>query len=425
MRSAGRRPARRPARPEPRSAVRQAVRAAVRSGQIAAVLCGVAVSLARSLVRHAGRGRRDRRDRIVREAGGVVSAALWRLGPAFIKVGQMLSSRRDLFAAAFCEELEAGLARGRAGGVRAGVEVGSVAAVERRRVGGVDAAVKTIHPTAAELLRVDLGLIMAMTRLAGVPLRRSGPTLRRVVREMCESVRRQTDLVAEAETLRLLEDLESALPVVFPRVLAGDSGPDALTMTWIPGQPGGRRFANPRRTAKRLVLTVYEMLFITGVVHCDLHPGNWWELPDGRLAIVDAGFAYELDEEMRTHFAEFFLGMSSGNAEVCATHALAAAAEPVSPEDEKAFRRDMEGLIGSTTGLTAGDFSLTGFAARFFAIQRRHRAYSRAEFVFPLMALLAIEGQVKQLDPKINFQSLAGPVVLRSIVARARAGRAR
>ncbi|MDR8413086.1 AarF/UbiB family protein [Nonomuraea sp. 3-1Str] len=392
----------------------------VRTAQIAVVLCGVAASMAGSLVRHAGRGRRER---ILRDAGAVVSAALWRLGPAFIKVGQMLSSRRDLFAAAFCEELESGLARGRAGGAEEGVEIGSVASVERHLVGGVDAAVKTIHPTAAERLRVDLGLITAMTGIAGALLRRSGPTLRHVVHEMCASVRRQTDLVAEAAALRRLEDLELVLPVVFPRVLDDASGPDVLTMTWLPGQAGGRRFADPRRTAKRLVLTLYEMLFVNGVVHCDLHPGNWWELPDGRLAIVDAGFTYELDDEMRTHFAEFFLGMSSGNAEVCATHALAAAAQPVSPEHEKAFRRDMEHLIGSITGLTAGSFSLTGFAARFFAVQRRHRAFSRAEFIFPLMALLAIEGQVKQLDPGINFQSLAGPVVLRSIVARARAGR--
>lgn len=395
-------------------------RSAVRLVQVMVVVSGVAASLAWALIRHAGAGWRDR---VLREAGAVVSAALWRLGPAFIKVGQMLSSRKDIFPAAFCEELEAGLARGRAGGGPADVEIGSVATVERRLVGSVDAAVKTVHPTAAEQLRIDLSLITAMVKIAGALLRRSGPTLERVVHEMCESVRRQTDLVAEAATLRRLEDLELVLPVVFPRVLSEQTGPDVLTMTWLPGQADGRQFGNPRRTAKRLVLTLYEMLFITGVVHCDLHPGNWWELPDGRLAIVDAGFTYELDEEMRTHFAEFFLGMSSGNAEICATHALAAAAKPVSPQDEKAFRRDMEGLIGSITGLTAGRFSLTGFAARFFAVQRRHRAFSRAEFIFPLMALLAIEGQVKQLDPAINFQSLAGPVVLRSIVARARAER--
>ncbi|TXK40184.1 AarF/UbiB family protein [Nonomuraea sp. C10] len=396
-----------------------AARSAVRIAQVAVVVCATAASLAWAVVRH------GRREGTLRRAGAVVSAALWRLGPAFIKVGQMLSSRRDILPAAFCEELEEGLARGRAGAGGADVEIGSVATVERRQVDGADVAVKTVHPTAAEQLRIDLGLITAMARVAGVLLRRSGPTLERVVHEMCESVRGQTDLVAEAATLSRLEDLELVLPVVFPRVLPGQSGPGVLTMTWIPGQAGGRRFRDPRRTAKRLVLTVYEMLFITGVVHCDLHPGNWWELPDGRLAIVDAGFTYELDEEMRTHFTEFFLGMSSGNAEICATHALAAAARPVPPEAEKAFRRDMEGLIGSVTGLTAGAFSLAGFAARFFAVQRRHQAFSRAEFIFPLMALLAIEGQVKQLDPGINFQSLAGPVVLRSIVARARAERVR
>lgn len=240
--------------------------------------------------------------------------------------------------------------------------------------------------------------------------------------EISESVRRQTDLAGEADTLRRLASLERNLPVLLPTVLSERSDERQLTMTWLPGQPTGREFSDNRRVAKRLVLTVYEMLFITGIVHCDLHPGNWWELPDGRLAIVDAGFAYQLDDEMRSHFAEFFLGMASNNAELCATHALAACAVPVSAADQAGFRADLQTLISSTTGMTAGDFSLTAFAARFFAIQRRHHAYSRATFIFPFMALLAIEGQVKQLDPGINFQALAGPVVLRAIVNRARTG---
>jgi ubiquinone biosynthesis protein len=406
-----------------RPAVGAVVRSVLRAGQIALALSSAAVSMARVALLAKGL---HRRDRIIREAGSIVSHCLWRLGPAFIKVGQLMSTRQDLLLPAFCEQLEAGLARGGAGGPRTPrVEIGSVAAVERRMVGTVDAALKTIHPGAAERLRVDLDLITLLARVAGVLLRRSGVPLRSIVDEMCETVRRQTDLVAEAETLRRLGELEWTLPVVFPRVLDEASGQGLLVMTWLPGQAEGRQFVNESRTAKRLVLTLYEMLFVTGVVHCDLHPGNWWALPDGRLAIVDAGFSYELDEDMRTHFAEFFLGMASGNAEVCATHALAVTSSPVPPERESAFRRDMGVLIESTTGMTAGDFSLTSFAARFFSLQRRHGAFSRADFIFPFMALLAIEGQVKQLDPGINFQAMAGPVVLRAIVNRARTGSSR
>lgn len=400
----------------------------MRTGQIVAVLVGSTVSVAG----HVAHLRRDRRDDVVMRAGGMVaSTCMWRMGPAFIKVGQMMSTRKDVLPSAFCEELESGLARGRAGtttGAAASetdVEMGSVAMVRRCRIDGVDVAVKTVHPGAVEQLRLDLDLITAFTDVTFHFLRRSGGPLRGIVREMCESVRQQTDLVVEGRTLQAFADLERTLPVVFPRVRDAASNADQLVMTWLDGQPETRSFVNRKRAAKRLVLAVYEMLFVTGVVHCDLHPGNWWEMPDGRLAIVDAGFSYELDEDMRTHFAEFFLGMSSGNAEVCATHALAAVAEPISEVREVGFRQDMEELIATTTGLTAGSFSLAGFATRFFAIQRRHHAYSKAEFIFPFMALLSIEGQVKELDPGINFQAMASPVVLRAIVNRARTGTSR
>lgn len=388
-------------------------------------ICRIALVLAVGAAALVGELARNPRAGLARATGRVVCDVLWKLGPAFVKVGQMLSSRLDVLPEALCAELQHGLAFGRArhAHIEGFHDVGSVAGVRRERIDRTDVAVKTILPAAAQQLETDLALLTALVRVADVVLRRWSVPLPQIVREITRSIRRQTDLVAEADALRAMSALERTLPIALPRVLDEASSADQLVMTWLPGQHEGREFTNPRRAAKRLVLTVYEMLFNTGVVHCDLHPGNWWELPDGRLAIVDAGFTYELADDIREHFAEFFLGMSACNAEVCATHALAVTISPVGPAAEESFRRDMEDLIATTTGMTAGDFSLARFASRFFAIQRRHNAFSKAEFIFPFMALLAIEGQVKQLDPKINFQALAGPVVLRSIVERARVGK--
>ncbi len=401
------------------------VRTGIRCGQILAI--GTACGL-RLLPVAAGGLLPGRRGSVAAESGRILSRYLWRLGPAFVKAGQLLSTRQDVLPPQLCRELQAALAFGReavrdpATGELRIADVGSVATVRRARVRGTEVAVKSIRPGTVERLELDLGVLRLLTAGLMRLMPRSRLPLPQIVHEITESVRRQTDLAGEADTLRRLATLERTLPVLLPTVLPDRSNDRQLTMTWLPGQAGGRDFSSDKRVAKRLVLAVYEMLFITGVVHCDLHPGNWWELPDGRLAIVDAGFAYQLDDEMRSHFAEFFLGMASNNAELCATHALAACAVPVSAADEAGFRADMEHLISTTTGKTAGDFSLAAFAARFFAIQRRHHAYSRATFIFPFMALLAIEGQVKQLDPGINFQALAGPVVLRAIVNRARTG---
>jgi ubiquinone biosynthesis protein len=392
------------------------IKAAGRSTQIAGIAVLTGLSVAIGLVR-------SPRAEATQLVGRALCEALWRLGPAFVKVGQMLSSRLDVLPEELCAELQEGLAFGRAhrAPTAAYHDVGSVALVRRARIDSLDVAVKTIHSGVARQLETDLTLLTTLAGLADLVLWRWSAPMPQIVAEIATSIRRQTDLVAEADALRAMSGLELTLPVAVPHVLDAQSDDTRLVMTWLPGQSGGRAFTNPRRAAKRLVLAVYEMLFVTGTVHCDLHPGNWWELPDGRLAIVDAGFTYELADDIREHFAEFFLGMSAGNAEVCATHALAVTISPVDSDLRASFRADMQELIQSTTGMTAGDFSLARFAGRFFAIQRKHRAFAKAEFIFPFMALLAIEGQVKQLDPGINFQALAGPVVLRSIVARARA----
>jgi ubiquinone biosynthesis protein len=158
------------------------------------------------------------------------------------------------------------------------------------------------------------------------------------------------------------------------------------------------------------------MLFSAGLVHCDLHPGNWWFLPDGRLALVDAGFVFRLDDTMRRRFMTFFLAMSAGHADVCADQALACSIRPVGREPERRFRADLADLVDRVHGKLAAEFSLLGFARDFFDIQRRHGAFSQAEFVFPLIALLAVEGQVRKLDPAADFQAVARPIILRAMI---------
>lgn len=358
-------------------------------------------------------------DRHWRDVGDRAVACLWRLGPAFVKFGQLLASRRDVMPEAFCAALDAGLARRRS---TCGTETfhGSIATVTREIVGGTPVAVKVKRPGVAQRLDLDLNLLegaaAAVERVRAVRM-----PLLAITREMTNAVRGQCDLEREAVVLTEFARLEQTLPVVFPRVIPQESDGDRITMTWLEGQYLTPAPADARRVARQLVQVVFEMLFVGGLVHCDLHPGNWWVLPDGRLAIVDAGFAYQLDPDMLDHFGEFFLGMAAGNGEVCARHALATTTSSLSPAAEAAFRRDIGALIEDTTGRTAGDFSLAGFAARLFAIQRRHGAYSKASFIFPFAALLAIEGQVKSLDPAINFQGLSGPIVLRGLINRSRA----
>lgn len=396
-----------------------AARGVARLLQVGLIASAGTMRVLPALVSH---GWRRDPDRLARAVGPVVGRCLWQLGPAFIKLGQLAATRQDLFPAQLCQELQRALARGGAYRGRASpvAEHGSVADVRHEWIEGRELAIKTIRPGAADQLQLDLALLEGSAKQLLRPFPGLAGPLRAVLAEMCASVRAQTDLVRESVALDQFAELERAVDVCFPRVQHDLSSDQQLVMTWLPGQDEQASQDRRRAVAQRLVLAVFEMLFVSGLVHCDLHPGNWWMLRDGRLAMVDAGFVYDIDDDMREHFAEFFLGMSTGNAEMCADHALAVAVSAVPPSRVCQFRADIAALIRDNTGLTAQDFSLTAFATQLFAIQRRHRAYSRATFIFPMMALLAIEGQVKDLDPTINFQALAGPVVLRSLALRAR-----
>ncbi|MFD6100079.1 AarF/UbiB family protein [Nocardiopsis flavescens] len=363
-----------------------------------------------------------RAERSAERVGVLASELCAGLGPAFVKLGQLVSTREDLLPRGVCRTMRDRLALGRgleaSGGPRA--RSGSIAAVERRATPSGDVAVKTCHPRIRERLEADLAVVEATARAAArLPFCRGVPVAA-LAEDFCAVVRRQTDLAAERAALERFASLEDRYPVVFPRPVGEAPDRDTLVMDWIPGQEGAERNHPGPRGGRLLLTLVFEMLFTTGEVHCDLHPGNWWFLDDGRLAVVDGGFTFSLDRSTQEHFTEFFLGMAAGNAGICADHALAVSMNPVGPEAEQGFRRDLERLITEVHGMTAGAFSLTAFIADFFMIQRRYNAYSRTSFVFPLVALLAVEGQVKRMCPELNFQAVAHPVILRGLLARNR-----
>ncbi|MFE9244658.1 AarF/UbiB family protein [Nocardiopsis sp. NPDC006938] len=402
----------------------------IRTGARVAVIAVRAVAAGCRVLPHAVRWYRSPRapGRAPEHVGGAVADLCAGLGPAFVKLGQLVSTREDLLHRETCRVMRErlalghGLGRGGTTDASAARRAGSIAVVERRSGPDGDVAVKTCHPRVRERLEADLDVVEAAARLvARLPVCRGVPVVGLAV-DFCAVVRRQTDLGAERAALERFAVLEDRHPVVFPRPLGdpADQGRDTLVMEWLPGQEEAADHHPGARGGRLLLTLVFEMLFTAGEVHCDLHPGNWWFLADGRLAVVDGGFTYSLDQKTQEHFTEFFLGMAAGNSEVCADHALAVSMNPVSAEDERGFRRELDRLISDVHGMTAGSFSLAAFIADFFLIQRRYNAYSQTSFVFPLVALLAVEGQVKQVCPELNFQAVAHPVILRGLLARNR-----
>lgn len=390
------------------------------------------------------------RPRAGRRGGERWRRLLVALGPSYIKIGQLLSTRRDLLSGPVCAALgrltDAVPPPRRAGVVRTvraayrgrtwpfaefewtPIACGSIATVHRAvTADGRQVAVKVRRPGIERLMRQDFDLTaIAMGLLGRVPSARlRSMPFKTMHHEVGLAILRQLDFAAERESLDALRDNLAG----FERIRLPASIPDlctenTLVMGYVddlsPFTPADLDVGARRDAARGLLSAIYEMLFVDGLVHCDMHPGNLYFDRDARLVILDAGFVVRLPEKIRASFADFFINMALGNGPMCAQIVIDSAAQVNRNGDLDGFRADLSALVLESTGTRSGEFSLAAFAGRLFDLQRRYGVYPPPEFAFPLLSLLVIEGMIKGFDDEVDFQAEAMPV-LRRRNAQARA----
>lgn len=367
------------------------------------------------------------------------------LGPAFVKVAQMLSTRADLVPPRICRALgglyddvrpipssalvpllERRFGRETAVAVaaRGAVASGSIACVYRIELpDGRDVAVKVRRPGIERVLRTDLAILRLLSRLiVRWPSFRGVPVVE-IVEQITESVYGQLDLVNESKNL---DDFHRNLTAIdgvrVPRVYHDESTEDMVVMEFVDSlrryRPGDLAEDVRTRAVLSALHGIYQMLFHDGLVHCDLHPGNLYLCPDGTVVILDAGFCVRLRPDAQDKFASFFHQMSTGRGDLCAEIVLSTAT--VGPNtDLDGFRAELRQLVDSSTGVSAGAFDLVNFATRLFDIQRRYGLYADPQFVFPILSLLVLEGTVRDFAPDIDFQAEAMPFLIQGTLERA------
>ncbi|MDX8037065.1 AarF/UbiB family protein [Lentzea sp. BCCO 10_0856] len=392
--------------------------AVLRALRIIAVLAGAVLRLA-----------------LTRSRADTIASTMPRLGPTFLKAAQLLSTRVDLLPAAVCRGLAhvhddlppipvaavlPRLPRALLDSVDGDIvpaAAGSIACVYRAKlVDGRVVAIKVRRPGVAVVIARDLVLVTALARLAERFRLLGGMPVVAVVAELGAAIRQQLDFVAEVVALRALRTNLGAMPdVCVPEVFGEHCTADVIVMEHLP-LPRGRTGGDAARQATVAALrAVYQMLFLDGFVHCDLHPGNLYALPDGRAVIVDAGFCRRLTDSARHAFATFFYRMSRGDGAACADVVLATARASASADPE-GFRARMIRLIDGGTRGAVGEFELVPFAVELFAMQREHGFSADPEFVFPVLSLIVLEGTLRQTCPEVDFQLEALPFVLRGLM---------
>ncbi|HEV2817671.1 MAG TPA: 2-polyprenylphenol 6-hydroxylase [Allosphingosinicella sp.] len=367
-------------------------------------------------------------------------AAFQEIGPAAIKFGQALATRPDLVgeeAAADLALLQDSLPPAPFDRIVAAIEQGlgkpvdqifssvdpepvgaaSIAQVHRAvTTEGRLVAVKVLRPNIEEDFAAAIDTYewaAAQVEAMGGEAARLRP--RMVVATFRQWTNRELDLRQEAAAAsELRENLEAESGFFVPAIDWTRTSRRVLTLEWIDGVKLTDRQAlieaghDLKALAAILVRAFLRQAVVDGFFHADLHQGNLFALPDGRLAAIDFGIMGRVDRQARIWLAEILYGLLTGNyRRVAEIHFEAQYVPPHHSIEE--FATALRAVGEPMRGMAAKDVSLGQMLDGLFKITRDFDMPTQPHLLLLQKTMVMEEGVAAALDPDINMWETAEP----------------
>lgn len=370
------------------------------------------------------RGKERRRQAVAHMKGRHLRWAMTKLGAAFIKLGQVLSTRPDLLDAEVIEELRLlqdklpafGFDKVRAtveaelGGKledhfdefdEAPVAAASVAQVHRARLkgGGDEVAVKVLRPDVRSKAQRDGRIMLFLSKLMMFLPGSKSTDPAGHAEEFVEGIIQQTDLTREVDNYeRFGENFETFDGIIFPHVYRELSTRKVLTMQFMHGTKADELGAGDHTDVVTIMRTGFlKMLFEDGFLHADLHPGNFVITPDRKVAIFDVGLAKNIHDELLVQYIDFSRCVAFGGTEDFVRH-FKAFHEYLEDADWDAITEDVQAFVKKYRGKTTAELETGEMFADLFALGRRHGLRPKTEMTLMMVGMMTAEGVGKQLD---------------------------
>jgi len=384
-----------------------------------------------------------------------VRLALEELGPTFVKFGQILAGRADLFGPEWIAELEKlhsqvpavpleslrPQLREDLGGEPEAVfarfdteplAAASIAQVHRARLhDGSEVVVKIRRPGIAEVIEADLRLLTRLAALAETELPALGPYHpRQLVREFARSLRRELNLAAECRHAERIAQNMAALPyIVIPRVHWQHTGERVNVQDFVQGVPGGQLGQLTAEAgfdravlARRGAQAVLQMIVRDGLFHADPHPGNVFYLPGNGIAFIDFGMVGRLSQRRRAELLHLLLGLVEGQPHTVAEVLLDWASDEHGVQPAQ-LETEIEAFVDQYHGMPLAQLDLGQMLADVTAILREHRLGLPPDLALLIKAFISLEGMGRNLDPAFHMAAEALPL-LRAVAQHRYAPRA-
>ncbi|MDH4202264.1 MAG: AarF/UbiB family protein [Phycisphaerae bacterium] len=363
-----------------------------------------------------------------------VRLAAQELGPTFIKLGQMLSTRPDLIPAEYVAELEKlqdRVASEKYEHIRNAVKqqlgafpeevfetfepvplaAASIAQVHRARTKeGREVVVKIRRPGIVKTIHTEMEILQDIAGMVKARLGRDNtidPV--RMVSEFSQAVTREVDFANERRNQqRFIKNFADDAAVHVPEVLEEYSTEGLLTMEFIDGiKPSDidrleAAGLNPKTIASRGANFVLKQVFDHGFFHTDPHPGNFLILPDNVLAPLDFGQVGRLTLQDKLLLQYSVLSIVDGDAGKL-IHGLERAEMLGDETDMVELTRDLEEILSAYHDLPLKDIPFGQAISRGFDVIRRHHIETPRDFTLMLKSLMTIESFATDLDTEFSI----------------------
>ncbi|MBI2748773.1 MAG: ubiquinone biosynthesis protein UbiB [Burkholderiales bacterium] len=396
--------------------------------------------------------------------------ALEELGPTFVKLGQVLATRIDLFEPEWiaefsklqdstpaapwsdirqqlCEDLGAPPEEVFAAFDPKPLAAASVAQVHRARLeDGSEVVVKVRRPGIRPVIEADLRWLARLAQL----VEGDSPELRsfrpqEVVRQFTQSLRRELDFAGECRNAeRIAENFagytdkdeptddasaEAApepppvLPIiVIPRVYWQWTGERVCVQEFIAGISGRNLAAVDQAGLDRKVLArrgahaVLKMIVEDGFFHADPHPGNVFYLPGNRIAFIDFGMVGRLTEVRRDQLTGLLLGLVKHEPRRVADVMLDWTGDGA--VDEDGLLVEIQAFVQQYHGVALKQLRLGAMLSDLVAILRQHQLALPPDLSLLVKAFISLEGMGRELDPDFDMAGEAMPLLEQALRAR-------
>ena len=374
---------------------------------------------------------------------------LERLGPTFVKLGQVASTRPDLIPGDVVAELRKlqddvapfpdaeafALIETEFGGPiedvflefdRSPIAAASLGQVYAAKLpDGTPVIVKVQRPNVEAVVDVDLDILITQARFVAAHSELGTRyDVVGITSEFAEAVRGELDYHAEGTNAeRLGQMFADDDTVAFPQVFWEFSTSHVLTLERIVGlpfnKPEGLTDAGMDRAelARRGIYCYLEQIFMHGFYHADPHPGNLFALPDGRVGFTDFGRCGTISKVGRDQLADLFMSIVDDDVALAVDTLFTAAGSP-GEIDVAELEREVSHLITKYYNKSLNQIRMGDLIGEVMALVRTHHLAISSELAMLLTTLVVLEGLGRMLDPDFDFVAVTTPFARKLTAAR-------